>query len=71
MSKNAESRQFDGDELRDWRNHYGMTQSELGERTGLDESTISKYESGERQPSLGAVMRLAHELGCEIEDLLE
>jgi len=32
--------------LRDIRRQLGLTQIELGERLGLDQSTISRFESG-------------------------
>jgi len=34
------------DNLRDIRRQLGLTQIELGERLGLDQSTISKFETG-------------------------
>ena len=34
------------DNLRDIRRQLGLTQIELGEQLGLDQSTISRFESG-------------------------
>ncbi len=34
------------DNLRDIRRQLGLTQIELGERLGLDQSTISRFETG-------------------------
>ena len=36
-----------------------MTQKELAERTGIDQSDISKIETGIANPTLGVLKRLA------------
>lgn len=46
-----------------------MTQVELAKIVGLTQSAISMIESGERQPSLAIMLRIASALGCTVEEL--
>lgn len=46
-----------------------MTQTELGKIVGLTQSAISMIESGERQPSLIIMLRIASALNCTVEEL--
>ena len=43
----------------DARKKCNMTQKELAERTGIDQSDISKIETGNANPSLATLKRLA------------
>lgn len=43
----------------DARKNCNMTQKELAERTGIDQSDISKIETGNANPSLATLKRLA------------
>lgn len=43
----------------DVRNQNNMTQKELAERSGIDQSDISKIERGVANPSLSTLKRLA------------
>ena len=43
-------RQWDGDSIQSLRRHLGMTQSELSERLGTRQQTISEWETGTYQP---------------------
>ena len=45
------------------RTESGITQKELAERTGIDQSVISKLETGERKPTLKMLQKLAAGLG--------
>lgn len=47
----------------------GLTQAELAERSGLQQSQISNYTCGKNTPSFYAVDRIAKALGCSIDDL--
>lgn len=40
-----------------------LTQKELGERAGLSEATIKKYESGEREPTPQSLEQIERVLG--------
>lgn len=46
-----------------------MTQKELGEKAGIDPSTIRKYESGRLNPKIGTLRKIAEALGCKVTDL--
>ena len=46
----------------DARKSRNMTQKELAERTGIDQSDISKIETGNANPSLNTLKRLAEGL---------
>ena len=48
------------------RNEQNITQKELAERTGLSQSHISRLESGNYNPSLKFLKRIAAGLGKEV-----
>lgn len=57
--------------LREARTKAGLTQDELAERSGVDQTTISSLECGRRaNPSLNTVMRLAKALGVAMTRLV-
>jgi len=43
----------------DARRNAGLTQKQLSERTGINQSDISRLENGEANPSLNTLKRLA------------
>ncbi len=43
----------------DARKNTGLTQKQLSDKTGIDQSDISRIESGEANPSLKTLKRLA------------
>ncbi|MCL2703250.1 MAG: helix-turn-helix domain-containing protein [Defluviitaleaceae bacterium] len=43
----------------DARRNNGLTQTQLAAKTGIDQSDISRIESGEANPSLSTLKRLA------------
>lgn len=45
--------------LIDARKHCNMTQKELAQKTGIDQSDISKIETGNANPALSTLKRLA------------
>lgn len=47
----------------------GMTQQQLAEAVGCLRGDISRWERGERRPSIGSAIKLARALDCKIEDL--
>jgi transcriptional regulator with XRE-family HTH domain len=53
--------------LRHWRNVRGLTQRQLGERTGDSDDEISKIETAERWPPPGLAERCDQELGTSGE----
>lgn len=60
-----------GKALRKLREERAFSQAKLAELTGLDQTTISLLERGERQPTLPTLYKLADALGTTIEDLIE
>jgi len=46
-----------------------MTQRELAEKTGMTETSISRYVSGIRIPRATECIEIAKVLGCKAEDL--
>jgi len=52
--------------VREARRRAGLTQTELGHRAGVPQSTIARIESGARIPSTGMVERLVGAAGFEI-----
>jgi len=51
-------------------NDQGITQLELAERIGVTRAAMSRYVSGDREPRLVTVARIAQELGVPIEQLI-
>lgn len=52
------------------RKEKGLSHEKLAEITGLNRSTISLLESGERIPTILTCLRIAEGLGVELKDLL-
>ena len=59
-----------GEKIAEERKYSGMTQKELGEKTGIDPSTIRKYESGRLNPKIGTLRKIADALGVSSFDLM-
>jgi transcriptional regulator with XRE-family HTH domain len=55
--------------LRRAREAAGISQEEVALRAGLDVSNVSKYERGERDPSVTMVARLAEAVGVPLAEL--
>lgn len=56
------------------RNEKGISQSQLSQISGINISSIKKYETGERdimKAQVSTVLVIAKALKCNIEDLLE
>lgn len=52
------------------RRRAGLSQEELGYRSGLDRTTISALERGAASPKLESVIRIAGALGLDPAELL-
>jgi transcriptional regulator with XRE-family HTH domain len=57
--------------IRQHRTALGISQEELGLRCNLDRTYISGLERGVRNPSLTALVTLAHGLNTTVSKLLE
>ena len=56
--------------LRKIRLRQGLTQRDVAEATGISQSVVSKYESGDRTPTCGNIILLAKFLDTSIDFLL-
>lgn len=56
--------------LRAMRIQHGLSQEALAEAIGSTQECISRYENGERKPSIDIAARIARALGCKVDDLL-
>ena len=59
-----------GPRLRELRRRRGMTLAELAERTGINESTLSRLEGGGRKPTLELLLTLAEVHAVPIDELV-
>jgi transcriptional regulator with XRE-family HTH domain len=60
-----------GPNLREIRQKLGLTQEEVGERSGIPQGEISRIEHGERDPRVSTLVRLAKALEVSPGQLLE
>ncbi len=56
--------------IREARERRGMKQVELAQRSGLQPSAISQFETGQREPSPENLCKLADALGVTVDYLL-
>lgn len=59
-----------GERIRSSRVEHGLTQKQLGERCGMADSAIRRYESGRGNPTYKTVVRIANALGISWLDLV-
>lgn len=59
-----------GQAIREVRTTSGLSQEQLGYRTGLDQTYVSGIERGRRNPTVLVVWRLARGLETSLDDLL-
>ena len=51
-----------GKNIKDMREKKGLTQEELGKRIGVDKSSVSRWENGDREPKLDHLNKIARVL---------
>lgn len=56
--------------LKFFREKNSLTQKELSLMVGVEQNTISQWESGERLPRADKLPLLAKILGCTVDELL-
>lgn len=49
----------------------GLTQEQLGEKMGLPQNVISRWERGACIPKSDSLFKLANALGCSMESLMK
>ena len=59
-----------GKRIKELRNKYKFTQTELAEKVGVTKSTIAAYENDSRQPSYEVLIKMAHLFKVSIDSLL-
>ncbi|HUW55869.1 MAG TPA: helix-turn-helix transcriptional regulator [Planctomycetota bacterium] len=57
-----------GSRIRFYRQLRTLTQGQLASRVRMAPSQLSRYETGQTQPSLGVLGRLARALGVSVSD---
>lgn len=60
-----------GEKIKYYRKLKGYSQERLAEKTNLSKMSIRRYESGEREPGLDALKKIAVALDCEVSDIDE
>jgi len=72
LSKKAsEQRLSFGKRLKFVRTSLGLTQTQLGERSDLDQAVISRIEKGNVRPRIDTLARIARSVDMSVSDLLE
>jgi transcriptional regulator with XRE-family HTH domain len=69
MSKKATGDRGLGERLRQARELSGLTQAQLGEKIGIEQPSISAFETGSAMPELGTLKKLAQSLEESVEFL--
>ena len=59
-----------GDRIRYFRMKKNMTQQDLADKLGVNQSTVSDYETGTFELTLPKLVRIADALGVTIYDLI-
>ena len=60
-----------GENIRNARKAAGVSQKELAERLGAYQKDVSRWENGERTPSLEIFARMCKALNVSADELLE
>ena len=58
------------DRLKESRIKSGLTQEQLAEKLGIAKSTLSGYESGNREPNVQTIKKIADVLNVSADELL-
>ena len=53
------------------RKEKGMTQTELANRVNVDQTTIGRWEDGNREPTIGNVVNISNVFNIPVTDLLD
>lgn len=59
-----------GEKIRNARKAQHLSQKELADRMGVNQSHVSQYENDYKSPSLETLSRFANAIGCDIGDLI-
>ena len=61
---------YTGDMIRKYRTEKGLTQKKLGELCGIADSNLRKYESGNQNPKIETLQKIADALDIPVNRLL-
>lgn len=56
-------------DLKNYRKMNGMTQNDLAEKLGMDQSMVSYYERNWKSVKTSTIVQIAKALGCKPEEL--
>ena len=59
------------DMYKQYRKELGLTQSDLGKRAGISQPNITRFESGNYNPSLEFLVKIAGAMGKKVKVTLE
>lgn len=59
-----------GEKLKAARKAAGLIQAELAEKVGCTQKDVSRWETGQREPTARMLKRLAQALGCSMDELV-
>ncbi len=59
-----------GRNIRNLREHRGITQVQLAEKVGITQAMLCQIERGTKNPSLQVGAEIAKSLSCKVDDLL-
>ncbi len=62
---------FKKDRLAQYLQEHRMTQTEFGRRVGTSEAMVNYLVKGYKAPSIGLLRRIANEMGCTMDELVE
>ena len=59
-----------GRNIRNLREHRGITQVQLAEKVGITQAMLCQIERGTKNPSFQVGAEIAKSLSCKVDDLL-
>ena len=60
-----------GDNLAEIMAEKGYTQRDLADEAGISETSVSRYVSKERMPTIKAIINMAYVLDCDLNDFID
>ena len=56
--------------IKQYREAAGLKQAEMAEAIGISTMTLSRYESGTREPRATELLKMSELFGCTVDELL-
>lgn len=70
MLRDAEFSKIIGNKIGIYRSECSLSQEKLAELVGVERNTITRYETGQSEPKIRILMRIAKVLHVQLTDLL-